>query len=47
MADVLTLTRPPTGDGCMAIGNPSDHFVPPTSGAQSGPLVISNLPGAN
>jgi hypothetical protein len=47
IADVLTLTCPPTGDGCMGIGNLSDHFVPPTSGAQSGPLVISNLPGAN
>ena len=47
IADVLTLTCPPTGDGCMGIGNLSDHFVPPTSGAQSGPLVISNLPGAH
>jgi len=47
IANVLTLTCPPTGDGCMGIGNLSDHFVLPTSGAQSGPLVISNLPGAN
>jgi len=47
IADVLTLSCPPSGDGCMGIGNLSDHFVPPASGVQSGPLVISNLPGLN
>jgi len=52
IADVLTLTCPPTGDGCMGIGNLQDHMLPPSGPAspsqpQSGPLVISNLPGAN
>jgi len=52
IADVLTLSCPPTGDGCMGIGNLSDHFLLPSGTAspdhpQSGPLVISNLSGAH
>jgi hypothetical protein len=49
IADVLTLSCPPTGDGCMGIGNLRDHFVlPPGKPHQlSGPLVISDLPGTN
>jgi hypothetical protein len=55
IGDVLTLSCPPTGDGCMGIGQLSDHFqipagnTPPSSTppTQSGPLVISNLPGVN
>jgi photosystem II stability/assembly factor-like uncharacterized protein len=55
IADVLTLSCPPTGDGCMGIGNLQDHMMPPSgpphppSGPPhplSGPLVISNLPVA-
>jgi len=50
IADVLTLSCPPSGDGCMGIGNRQDHFVlPPLKKGKpvplSGPLVISNLPG--
>ena len=50
IADVLTLSCPPSGDGCMGIGNLQDHFVLPPKGSTgrpaplSGPLVISNLP---
>jgi len=49
IADVLTLSCPPSGDGCMGIGNLSDHFLRPSgptspTGPLSGPLVISNLP---
>jgi len=52
IADVLTLSCPPSGDGCMGIGNLRDHMLLPSGTAlpsqpQSGPLVISNLPGAN
>jgi photosystem II stability/assembly factor-like uncharacterized protein len=52
IADVLTLSCPPSGDGCMGIGNLRDHMLLPSksvppSQPQSGPLVISNLPGAN
>jgi hypothetical protein len=45
-ADVLTLSCPPSGDGCMAIGNGKDHFVlPPGPPHQlSGPILLSNLP---
>jgi hypothetical protein len=54
IADVLTLSCPPSGDGCMGIGNLSDHFQISTGNTstsstpppQSGPLVISNLPGS-
>jgi photosystem II stability/assembly factor-like uncharacterized protein len=51
IADVVALSCPPSGDGCMGIGNLQDHFLPPSGPAspplpQSGPLVISNLPGA-
>jgi hypothetical protein len=45
IADVLTLSCPPTGDGCMGIANLQDHFVAnPGNRRLSGPLVISNLP---
>jgi hypothetical protein len=49
IADVLTLSCPPSGDGCMGIGNMEDHFLSPiasngTPKRLSGPLVISNLP---
>jgi hypothetical protein len=50
IADVLSLSCPPSGDGCMGIGNRRDHFVLPPLPKNgrpqplSGPLVISNLP---
>lgn len=52
IGDVVTLSCPPLGDGCMGIANLRDHFLPPSesvppSQPQSGPLVISNLPEAN
>ena len=51
ISDVLTLSCPPSGDGCMGIGNLQDHFVLPKGPPHkpqslSGPLVISNLPPA-
>ena len=51
IADVLTLSCPPSGDGCMGIGNLQDHMLPPSGPGSrphplSGPLVISNLPVA-
>lgn len=51
ISDVLTLSCPPSGDGCMGIGNLQDHFLSPIApnGAPkrlSGPLVISDLPPA-
>jgi hypothetical protein len=52
ISDVLTLSCPPSGDGCMGIGNLQDHFIRPRTrpskpGPLSGPLVISNLPPAD
>jgi hypothetical protein len=49
IADVVTLSCPPSGDGCMGIGNLQDHMLLPSGPAQpqSGPLVFSNLPGAD
>jgi len=52
IADVLTLSCPPSGDGCMGIGNRKDHFLPPRNSRGkpkrlSGPLVVSNLPRAD
>jgi hypothetical protein len=47
IADVLSLSCPPTGDGCMAIGNLADHFESPASirgKMLSPPFVISSLP---
>jgi photosystem II stability/assembly factor-like uncharacterized protein len=50
--DVVALSCPPTGDGCMGIGNLEDHFLP-SSGPTSPtvpltvPQVFSNLPDAN
>jgi hypothetical protein len=48
ISDVLTLSCPPSGNGCMGIGNLQDHFVLPPGKPHplSGPLVISNLPPA-
>jgi photosystem II stability/assembly factor-like uncharacterized protein len=48
ISDVLTLSCPPSGDGCMGIGNLEDHFVLPPGPPHhlSGPLVISDLPPA-
>ena len=46
-ADVLTLSCPPPGDGCLAIGNGKDHFVPPPGPRNqklSGPILLSSLP---
>lgn len=42
IADVLTLSCPPSGEGCLAIGNGRDHFVGPR--ALSGPILLSSLP---
>jgi photosystem II stability/assembly factor-like uncharacterized protein len=53
ISDVLTLSCPSSGAGCMGIGNLQDHFVLPprnsngTPARLSGPLVISNLPPAD
>ena len=49
ISDVLTLSCPSSGDGCMGIGNLQDHFELPKGRPRrpqplSGPLVISNLP---
>ena len=49
IADVLALSCPPSGDGCMGIGNLQDHMLRPTGPPSpphrlSGPLVISDLP---
>lgn len=44
-ADVLTLSCPPSGDGCIGLGNGKDHFVPPANRrALSNPTILSNLP---
>jgi hypothetical protein len=49
---VLTLSCPPSGDGCMGIGILQDHMVrpmeprPSPAHPLSGPLVVSNLPTA-
>ena len=52
IADVVALSCPPSGDGCMGIGNLEDHFLPPSGPTSptvplSVPQVISNLPGAD
>jgi photosystem II stability/assembly factor-like uncharacterized protein len=52
IGDVVALSCPPSGDGCMGIGNLQDHFLPPSGPTSptvplSSPLVISNLPGAD
>jgi hypothetical protein len=48
IGDVVALGCPPSGDGCMGIGNLEDHFPPsaprPPTNPLSAPLVISNLP---
>jgi hypothetical protein len=46
IADVLTLSCPPSGAGCLAIGNGRDHFVRPEGPLQrlSGPILLSSLP---
>jgi hypothetical protein len=53
ISDVVALSCPSSGDGCMGIGNLQEHFSPPSRRSkrpprpQSSPLVISNLPEAN
>jgi photosystem II stability/assembly factor-like uncharacterized protein len=52
IADVVALSCPPSGDGCMGIGNLQDHLLPPSgprppTAPLSVPQVISNLPGAD
>jgi hypothetical protein len=46
IADVLTLSCPPSGDGCLAIGNGKDHFILPSGPPHplSGPILLSSLP---
>jgi photosystem II stability/assembly factor-like uncharacterized protein len=46
IADVLTLSCPPSGDGCIGLGNGKDHFVLPANRQQalSNPIILSNLP---
>jgi photosystem II stability/assembly factor-like uncharacterized protein len=46
IADVLTLSCPPSGAGCLAIGNGRDHFVLPKGAKHllSGPILLSSLP---
>ena len=45
IADVLALSCPPAGDGCIGVGNLEDHFAQgPSTGPLSGPLLLSNLP---
>ena len=45
IADVLALSCPPTGDGCIGVANLEDHFARgPSAGPLSGPLLLSNLP---
>ncbi|HEY1762732.1 MAG TPA: hypothetical protein VGG17_09085 [Acidimicrobiales bacterium] len=50
ISDVVALSCPISGDGCMGIAIPQQPVVPASgtvspSQSQSGPLVISNLPG--
>jgi hypothetical protein len=52
IADVLTMSCPPSGDECVGIGNREDHFIRPTTGPfkqgpLSSPLVISDFRAAN
>ena len=54
IGDVVTLSCPSSGDGCMGIANLQDHMLVPSHSSrphpyqpQSGPLVMSNLPAAN
>jgi hypothetical protein len=46
IADVLALSCPPSGDGCVGLGNGEDHFVLPKNQRQglSNPIILSNLP---
>jgi photosystem II stability/assembly factor-like uncharacterized protein len=46
IADVLDLSCPPSGNGCLAVGNLADHMVLPKNRNQplSGPLLLSSLP---
>jgi Neuraminidase (sialidase) len=52
IGDVVTLSCPPSGNGCIGIGNLEDHFLPPSgprppTAPLSVPQVISNLQGAD
>jgi len=45
IADVLALSCPPAGDGCIGVGNLEDHFAQGApAGPLLGPLLLSNLP---
>ena len=46
IADVLPLSCPPSGNGCLAVGNLADHMVLPKNRNQplSGPFLLSSLP---
>jgi photosystem II stability/assembly factor-like uncharacterized protein len=46
IADVLALACPPSGNGCVAVGNLADHFAqgPRRHQHLSYPLLLSNLP---
>ena len=46
ISDVLALSCPPSGDGCVGLGNGKDHFVLPNNRRQplSNPIILSNLP---
>jgi photosystem II stability/assembly factor-like uncharacterized protein len=48
LADVIDLSCPPSGDGCMGVGVGADHMVARPSQLHhplSPPLVVSDLPG--
>jgi hypothetical protein len=52
IGDVVALSCPPSGDGCMGIGILQYHFLPPSGPTSptvlpSSPQVISNLPEAD
>lgn len=44
LADVISLSCPPTGDGCIGVGVGADHFDPQPNQPMSPPLLVSNLP---
>lgn len=46
LSDVLEMGCPPSGNGCLAIGNGRDHFVLPRNRSTplSAPILLSSLP---